>query len=220
LGIAVFLVPIDTVRTEKLAPLVTALAILLSPEPIGLAVLGACTIWIGILRALNVGDFDVWESSPAWVAGLMMAFGFTALALSAIRPRLGPRAPSKAPMVLGCFLGLGVAVAILPFLFGLVLSRAAPLAYLHRDVAYMLPPEETVLSVGLMVVLLFARRGWVRMLAVVPAAFIVASLAGAAATPSARLPVDPLLVDPPPTAFKGDDDAAKNSPGSLRFSNR
>jgi tetratricopeptide (TPR) repeat protein len=157
--------------------LILAVVVMLNPELAGLLAFGTCNLWIAAT-----------DPSNATVRILTAAAGLIALALAAVRPRLGPSAPSKVPLVLAWILGvLAVsltAAAPLGIAFGLLRRairthrHAVPSALTLSLHSFRPPPFAAVALVGWATVLLLSRRRRTRIFAIVPLGLALFSLSG------------------------------------------
>jgi tetratricopeptide (TPR) repeat protein len=172
--------PPSLISTETSPLLIAAMAILLSPEPTGLAVLGACSTWVAVLRALSRAGYGSGDPAPGWQVGLALAFGLGAVALGAVRRHLGTRGPSKAPVLLGCFLGVVALPTFLSVAMKLLHLQSVLRSHLYGVLAPLGPSlSETVALVGLATVWVVGRRRSVRLLALIPAGLIIAAVMSA-----------------------------------------
>jgi tetratricopeptide (TPR) repeat protein len=161
-----------------ISTLLLALVVMLNPELAGLLAFGTCNLWLAATT-----------HSTATETILTAVAGLVALALAAVRPRLGPSAPSKVPVMLAWVLGvLGVLPTVatpLGMAFGLLLRAIRP----HRHVvpsaltlglhSFRPPPFAAAQLVGWATVLLLSRRRWTRLFAIVPLGLALFSLSGA-----------------------------------------
>ncbi len=168
-----------------IAPLTIAVVIMLNPEITGLLAFAACNLWIAAI-----------DRSGVTVTLVTSLAGLLALALAAVRPRLGPSAPSKVPLVLAWILG---ALATL-------MTATVPLGLALRHHGHALPsplklglhsfrpsPSDAVLFVGWATVLLLGRRRRTRLFAIVPLGLALVLPLG---TPLGRRRGAPLRQDP------------------------
>jgi tetratricopeptide (TPR) repeat protein len=176
-----------------IATMTIAIVIMLNPESTGLLAFAACNLWIAAV-----------DRSDVTVTLLTSLAGLLAIALAAVRPRLGPSAPSQVPLVLAWILG---ALATL-------LTAAVPLGLAIRHHRHALPsalklglhsfrpsPSDAVLFVGWATVLLLGRRRWTRLFAIVPLGIALVSLSGHRAGPLREAHFDNIPVDGAPVVW-------------------
>ena len=175
------------------AMLLLALVVMLSPELTGLAAFGACNLWIAAT-----------DRSGIAMTVLAAVAGSLALALAAVRPRLGPSAPSKVPTVLAWILGvlatLSTAAAPLGAMIRLQ-SHAIPGAFKLGLRSFRPTSSGAVLLVGWATVLLFGRRRWTRLFAIVPLALAFTSASGPRHTAPGEPHFDDIPVDGAPVVW-------------------
>ena len=170
-----------------------ALVILINPETAGLAAFGACNVWIAATARSGLA-----MTILTAVAGLL------AFALVAVRPRLGPGAPSKVPGVLAWILGVLATLSTLAAPFRTMIrlqSHAIPGGFKLGLHSFRLTSSGAVMLVGWAAVLLFSRRCWTRLFAIVPLALAVSSLAGPRPAPLRQPHFDNIPVDGSPVVW-------------------
>jgi tetratricopeptide (TPR) repeat protein len=150
-------------------------AVLLSPQPACLIVFAVFNLGRAALFGLGLEEELVGEAASPWMVALTSLLGIAALALAAVRGRLGPSVPSKAPTLLRWFLVAFAALMALPFAIS---RRHAP------------SPEETVTLLAAMAALLTSPRIPVKALAVIPALLAVSAIASAGRSIAAREQID------------------------------
>ncbi len=137
--------------------------------------------------------------------------GVVALALAAVRPRLGPSPPSKVPLMLAWVLGvLGLLPTVatpLGMAFALLRNATRPHRYLVPSAltfglhSFRPPPFAAAQLVGWATVLLLSRRRWTRLFAIVPLGLALSSLSGARPAPSQEPHFDHIPVDGAPIVW-------------------
>jgi tetratricopeptide (TPR) repeat protein len=197
---AVMVLPLHAVSTEMLAVDLAAIAIFLSPEPVALTVFGACTVWGSVIHALHL-DAAATSGASGWAATLLVVLGLAALALAAVRDRLGPRLPSKVPLVLSWLLGFTALPAVMPVVRRLFIGHGASVLHSLRASTIAPTVAETVSLLGLAVVLLAGQRRWVKALALIPVVLIVAAGAGTGRSLALRAALEKIPAGGPPVAW-------------------
>ena len=160
-------------------PIVTAIVVLLNPEIAGLLAFGICNLWIAAT-----------QHAGATLTALTAVSGLIAVALAALRPRLGPILPSKVPAVLAWILGVIATLATLlaPFMVAMRLQRHGAHAGFGFGLRSFRPSESAAVAlVGWATVLMIGRRRWARLFAIVPIGFAVFALSGPRARPPERI---------------------------------
>ena len=213
-----------------IATITIAIVVMLNPEIAGLLAFAACNLWIAAIDRAGLTATLVTS-----LAGLL------ALALAAVRPRLGPSPPSKVPLVLAWLLGVlaTLMTVAMPLGFAIrhywrALASALPFALKLQMFSFRPSRSDAVLFVGWATVLLLSRRRRTRLCAIVPLGIALLSLSGHRIAVDAephfdKIPVDgaavvwgvprpatPLRVARFPVTDRGDDDLVL-SPGGHAF---
>ena len=170
-----------------IAPMVVAIVVMLNPEIAGVLTFGVCNLWIAATEHSGVARTALTASS-----------GLIAVALTALRPRLGPSPPSKVPAVLAWILGVVATLSTLalPLTLAMRLHRHGGHAGLGLGLHSLRPSQSAAVTlVGWATVLLIGRRRSARRFAIVPLALALLALSGPRPRPPVTLDLRQIPVD-------------------------